>query len=64
MTYDLIKDGFVVLDYDENISEYLQEIDEKEYEKFKSKVKPLSNVNITGEALDGLECEGGACPIR
>ena len=41
-----------------------QEIDEKEYEKFKSKVKPLSNVNITGEALDGLECEGGACPIR
>ena len=32
MTYDLIKDGFVVLDYDENISDYLQEIDEKEYE--------------------------------
>ena len=32
MTYDLIKAGFVVLDYDENISDYLQEIDEKEYE--------------------------------
>ena len=30
MTYDLIKDGFVVLDYDENISEYLQEIDKEQ----------------------------------
>jgi len=41
-----------------------QEIDEKEYDKAKSKVKPLSKVNITGETLDGIECEGGACPIR
>ena len=41
-----------------------QEIDEKEYEKAKSKVKPLSNINITGDTLDGVECEGGACPIR
>ena len=32
MTYDLVKDGFVVLDYDENISEYLEQIDQKEFD--------------------------------
>lgn len=41
-----------------------QEIDEKEYSKSKSKVKPLSKLNITGDTLEGIECEGGACPIR
>ena len=41
-----------------------QEVDEKTYNQAKSKVKPLSNINITGDTLDGIECEGGACPIR
>lgn len=41
-----------------------QEITEEAYILAKSKVKPLSNLNITGDALQGLECEGGACPIR
>jgi ribonucleoside-triphosphate reductase (thioredoxin) len=41
-----------------------QEIDEKTYNQAKAKVKPLSNINITGGTLDGIECEGGACPIR
>jgi ribonucleotide reductase alpha subunit len=41
-----------------------QEISEEAYKTAKSKVKPLSNLNITGETLQGLECEGGVCPIR
>ena len=41
-----------------------QEVDEKTYNQAKAKVKPLSNINITGDALEGIECEGGACPIR
>ncbi len=32
MTYDLIQNGFVVLDYDENISEHLQQIDKIQFE--------------------------------
>jgi len=32
MTYDLVKDGFVVLDYDENISEYLEQTDQKQFD--------------------------------
>lgn len=41
-----------------------QEISEEAYKAAKSKVKSLSNLNITGETLQGLECEGGVCPIR
>jgi ribonucleoside-triphosphate reductase (thioredoxin) len=41
-----------------------QEVDEKTYLAAKAKVKPLSKINITGEALEGLECEGGVCPIK
>jgi len=43
-----------------------QEIDKETYEKHKSKVKPLSTVTniIGGDVLQGIECEGGACPIR
>lgn len=41
-----------------------QEITKEVYDAAKSKVKPLSNINITGETLQGLECEGGVCPIR
>lgn len=41
-----------------------QEITKEVYDTAKSKVKPLSNINITGETLQGLECEGGVCPIR
>ena len=32
MTYDLVKDGFVVLDYDENISEYFEQTDRKQFD--------------------------------
>lgn len=41
-----------------------QEITKEAYLAAKSKVKPLVNANITGGLLAGLECEGGACPIR
>jgi ribonucleoside-triphosphate reductase (thioredoxin) len=41
-----------------------QEITKEAYNAAKAKVKPLTNLNIIGDALQGLECEGGVCPIR
>jgi ribonucleoside-triphosphate reductase (thioredoxin) len=43
-----------------------EEITKEAYELKKSKVKPLITIlqNIGNEALEGIECEGGACPIK
>jgi ribonucleotide reductase alpha subunit len=43
-----------------------EEITKETYELKKSKVKPLISIvqNIGNEALEGIECEGGACPIK
>ena len=43
-----------------------EEISKEVYENKKSKVKPIININhnIGNEALEGIECEGGACPIK
>jgi ribonucleotide reductase alpha subunit len=44
-----------------------EEIDKETYEKIKSKVKPLKSVDsnkLGDSSLDGLECDGGACPIK
>ncbi len=43
-----------------------EEITKESYEFKKSKVKPLVNIseNIGNDALEGIECEGGACPIK
>jgi len=43
-----------------------QEIDKETYLKAKEKVKSLTNLGIgtSGELLQGIECEGGICPIR
>lgn len=41
-----------------------QEIDKTTYLKAIEKVKPLTSLNISGEMLQGLECEAGICPIR
>ena len=43
-----------------------EEITKESYELKKSKVKPLVSIiqNIGNEALEGIECEGGACPIK
>jgi len=42
-----------------------EEIDEKTYHKLYSKVKSITSENImSGDTLEGIECEGGACPIK
>ena len=44
-----------------------EEITEEQYQKQLKRLKPLSTLvktNIQEGMLDGLECEGGACPIR
>jgi ribonucleotide reductase alpha subunit len=43
-----------------------EEITKENYELKKSKVKPLVNIieYIGNEALEGIECEGGACTIK
>ena len=44
-----------------------EEIDKEAYEKIKAKVKPIKSMdsfNIGDDAIQGLECDGGACPIK
>jgi hypothetical protein len=43
-----------------------EEISKEVYEAKKAKVKPVINLNynIGSDALEGIECEGGACPIK
>jgi ribonucleotide reductase alpha subunit len=43
-----------------------EEITKEIYESKKSKVKPVININqnIGDQALEGIECEGGSCPIK
>ncbi len=43
-----------------------EEITKEQYEIKKSKVKPITilNQNIGNDILEGIECEGGACPIK
>lgn len=37
----------------------------EQYEKFSSKVRPLDAMDVgDGDLVTGLECEGGACPVR
>jgi ribonucleotide reductase class II len=42
-----------------------EEIDEKTYLSLIKRLKPVRlHLNISSEVLDGLECAGGACPLR
>jgi ribonucleoside-triphosphate reductase len=43
-----------------------EEITKEQYETKKSKVKPITMLsqNIGNETLEGIECEGGSCPIK
>ena len=40
-----------------------EEITPEEYEKRVSRIKDIKKIK-TGDLLEGVECEGGACPIR
>tara|TARA_R110000787_G_scaffold141418_2_gene254906 strand:- start:4183 stop:6102 length:1920 start_codon:yes stop_codon:yes gene_type:complete len=42
----------------------LEEIDEKTYDKMRSKLKQVKIVTSDDGVLEGLECSGGACPVR
>jgi len=41
-----------------------EEISKETYEKLTQKITPYSNLDVFGEMIHGIECEGGACPIR
>jgi hypothetical protein len=43
-----------------------EEITKDQYENKKSKVKQITilNHNIGNDVLEGIECEGGSCPIK
>ena len=41
-----------------------EQIDGDTYSKMIKKVKPLTGIQTSNEMLEGIECEGGACPIR
>lgn len=43
-----------------------EEISKEIYQNKKSKVKPLTAIkqDMSGDNLEGIECEGGACPIK
>lgn len=44
-----------------------EEVDKETYEKMKAKVKTIKAMEFDGvgeDVLEGLECEGGACPIK
>jgi len=42
-----------------------EKITADQYEKFSKKIKPIDIESIgEGKMIDGIECDGGACPIR
>jgi len=41
-----------------------EEINEEYYLKSLKKVKPITNIQTSNEMIEGIECEGGVCPIR
>ena len=41
-----------------------EEISEEDYHKSLKKVKPIIAIQTSNEMIEGIECEGGTCPIR
>ena len=39
-------------------------IDEEQYNKIKDKITPMTRIEDIGNEDLGVECEGGACPIK
>ena len=46
---------------------HYEEIDEKTFNRLSKKFKSLEGlygIDLSGDLLQGIECEGGACPIK
>ena len=41
-----------------------EEIDQEHYDRIVKRVKPIVAIQTSNEMIEGIECEGGACPIR
>lgn len=41
-----------------------EEIDQEHYDRMVKRVKPIVTIQTSNEMIEGIECEGGACPIR
>jgi ribonucleoside-triphosphate reductase len=41
-----------------------EEISQEDYEKAVKNVQPILTIQTSNEMIDGIECEGGACPVR
>jgi hypothetical protein len=41
-----------------------EEIDQEHYDRIVKRVKPIVTIQTSNEMIEGIECEGGACPIR
>lgn len=41
-----------------------QQVTKEEYDTYKASLRPLNWVTEEDDLVEGIECEGGACPLR